>query len=149
MVLKTRFRIEGAKELDKVLKGLPDHIAKRDLNFAVRKGANLLRDEAINRAPERTGYAKKNIKTRQYKKSGHSSTMLVGVFRKAYYMMFMEFGTEDTAAQPWLRPAFDATKSAVLKLIADTLAKRLQQSAKKLAGSYSKSGAGVRRRRKK
>lgn len=149
MVLETKFRIEGAKELDKVMMGLPKHVAERDLNFALRKAANVVRDKAISNAPEDTGYAKKNIKVRQDKKSGYSSSMLVGVFRKAFYMMFIEFGTEDTPARPWLRPAFDATKNQMLSLIADTLGKRIQRSAKKLAGSYSKSGAGVRRRRKR
>lgn len=155
-----RTRIEGAAELEKVLKMLPKQITEKVLVSSVRAGANIVKKEMEARAPIGTeikkrkgrtlppGTLKKGIKTRRDKKSGASVTIKVGVFKKGFYGQFLEFGTKEISAKPFLRPAWEQTKMEALEKIGQALGKNIQKAAKKLAGSYAKSGLKVKRKRR-
>lgn len=155
----TQMRITGAKEMEKVLKQLPDHIARRVLKSAVMAGAKVIQDEAIANAPigtrEKTdwkgrkvgpGILKRSIKRFEIKESDHSVTIGIGIKKgsRAFYGRFLEFGTSKLAARPWLRPAFDTKAPEALAKMGKALGKGIERAAKKLAGPYLKSG--LRRR---
>ena len=51
--------------------------------------------------------------------------------------------------RPFLRPAFDQTKGKALAAIGKSMGRGIEREAKKLAGSFAKSGLGAKRRRRR
>ena len=141
-------RIEGAAELDKVLKALPKRMGERALVAAVRAGANIIRDEARARVPVGTGRLRDEIVVKRIRTGQASLTMRLGPLRSSFYGMFFEFGTSIQAARPFLRPAFDAKVGEALGALGTRLGKRVEAEAKKLAGPLAKAGLVKRRRRR-
>lgn len=154
-------RMEGFKEVNKVLRKLPQEIGQKVTRGALRKGGNVIRDAAIQKAPyssidRATKYAGKKkyytlhlrdqIKVRSKKADGINARMEVSV-GEAFWGKFSEFGTSRQAAKPWMRPAFDNTRESAITAIAEELGKGLEKAAKKLAGPLAKSGL-IKRKRK-
>lgn len=147
------FKIEGAGQLESVLKKLPAEVAAKVSEGAVRAAAALVRDEAIARAPIRSqpgvkydrkgksgrarlpGHLKRSIRVKKVRRSGKSVHYVVTVGR-AFYGMFSEFGTSRQAARPWFRPALDASASRALDRLGLYLGKGIEREAEKLAGRH-------------
>ena len=72
----------------------------------VRTVADVIRKEARRRAPKVSGNLSKNIDMEKVTVRGLTEYH-VGWNKHAYYGSLVEFGTEDTAARPHLRPAAD------------------------------------------
>ena len=157
-----RSTISGASELNAVLRKLPKEIGQKVLLSSLRAGANVIKKEAIIRAPasglgaekrrkrsssgEDYGTLKSNIKATVTAKSADSVT--IKVHRgAAFWGQFLEFGTVNMPARPWLRPAFDATKGKAVDVIGKRLGKNVEKAAEKLAGSFATSGLKKKRRR--
>lgn len=146
-------RIQGARELDKVLKKLPERVARTVVRGAVRKAAKVVEAEMRARAPVGpTGNLKASIGqigVRQPDKRKVVRT--VGALkrggRKGYHAHLVEFGTVKTPARPFIRPAFDRTKGEALKVMGKELGKGVEKAARRLARSFAKSGLKSRRRR--
>jgi len=147
--------IHGAKEIEAVLKELPEQVGRNVLNGALMSGANVVVKEARARAPRGKGDTKdakgrnvghlfQNIRRKRWKRGSHSAEVKIGI-GAAFWGMFLEFGTSKMAARPWLRPAWDASKEKALAAIGKSLGRGLERAATKLAGKYSKSGLGSRR----
>lgn len=159
-------RIHGADEMAKVLRELPEHIGRRVLVGALRKAAVPILDEARRLAPvgqESKGrvrlrktkrgkitvanYGKLRLElgivTIPASKTEHTASVAVSV-RKAFWGMFVEFGTRLMAARPFMRPAFEARKYEALDILGKELGAGIERAAKRLAGPYLKSG--LRRR---
>ena len=150
----TTSKITGARELERVLKKLPGRLAERELTSAARAGANVIRKEARARAPrgadpsaasEKYGSLHKNIRVTRVKKTGLSVEMAIHN-GKAFWGRMLEFGTRHISARPWMTPAFDTTAQPALTKIGQTLGKRLEKTAKELAGPLSKISKSTRRR---
>ena len=96
------------------------------LRDATRSGAEVFRQEIVDNAPERTGKLKKNVVvvTQKARRRGDISsgvhirgvnprtgnsdnTMKTGDPRNAFYWRFVELGTSNMPAHPFVRPAFD------------------------------------------
>ena len=96
------------------------------LRDATRAGAEVLREEVIARAPERTGKLKKNVVvlTQKSRRRGEISsgvhirgvnprtgnsdnTMKANNPRNAFYWRCVEMGTVNMPPHPFIRPAFD------------------------------------------
>jgi HK97 gp10 family phage protein len=119
-------RIEGLKELEMRLKALPQKIAGKALYSGLMAGAEVIRKEAANRAPKKTGRLKRNIvKRREKAPPGLSASVVIGVRKEAFYWRFVEFGTSKLPARPFLRPAFDTQKEAAAGRIAAKLRERI------------------------
>lgn len=143
-------KIEGAAELEKVLAQLPRQMGVRALFSALRKAANIIRDEAKSRVPVLTGTLKDNIVTKKLpERRSNSATVIVGSNRKAFHAHLIEFGTVKMTPRPFLRPAFDTKKHEALDKIGLELGKNIEREATKLSGKFSKSGLGVKRGRKR
>lgn len=152
--------IAGLKELQTALKELPDRIAKNVLRGAVNAGATVIKKETASRAPVFTGSVsqghppvgtlKRAVYQKQIKElSGpFKQTFYVGVrkgkqFQKqgkkgnlsqdAWYAKFVEFGTANMPAKPFMRPAFEAKKEEAVSAIKTYLEKRIPEEAAKLA----------------
>jgi HK97 gp10 family phage protein len=155
-------KIEGLKQLDNALKKLPLELQKKFLRAAVATSSNVIRKEVLARAPVRTGKLKNNV-YRAYSKDKSDSgkaTYVVGVrmgrktryknnaknrrlgrtgqtYQKdgeAFYWKFIEFGTKNFAAQPFIRPAFEAKKTEAINAIKLSL----QKSIKKLERQFNR-----------
>ena len=140
--------LEGADELARVLRALPKELGDPALASALRKGATVVKKEAEETAPTRTGTLRKNILVKKTKNRDRGEVAYeVGPAQKAFYGLFAEFGTIQQPARPWLRPAWEASKLQALDTIMKTLAKTIDRAAKKLAGRYRASGLSKKARR--
>jgi HK97 gp10 family phage protein len=142
-------KIDGLKELDDLLKDLPDRVARRQLVGALRAGAGSLQKEVIANAPDspkihKFGDLRENIKVRFIRATQRNAVAVAVTTGRAFYAHWVEFGREavrvvkkkvlsdgkqffgtEVAAQPprpFMRPAFD-TKG---RQIIDTIVKRLK-----------------------
>lgn len=147
--------VAGLRELQQALAQLPIRVARNALRGAVNAGATVIRREAVQRAPVRTGKMRRAIYQKHApEKSGlMQATYLVGVRsgkaeravtkrvrrggkvltvtldRDAYYWRFLEFGTSKMAARPFLRPAFEVKKYDAVARIKEYLATRIEVEA--------------------
>ena len=115
-------RLERWKGVQKDLAKLPYLIDQKKFFIAAfRKVGGKVRDAARGNVPVKDGIVKKHIKvfvTRAGRKSGY---VTIGVKFKAsdkwddgpHYASKVEYGTAQSAAQPYMRPAYDQTKSIV------------------------------------
>ncbi|MEI7247976.1 HK97-gp10 family putative phage morphogenesis protein [Pectobacterium carotovorum] len=111
-----------AKDLEKLSKAENNKV----LRDATRAGAEVLKDEVIANAPARTGKMRKNVVvvTQKSRRKGEISSgvhirgvnpktgnsdnkMKANNPRNAFYWRFVEMGTVDMPAHPFVRPAFD------------------------------------------
>ncbi|MCU1787516.1 HK97 gp10 family phage protein [Pectobacterium polaris] len=111
-----------AKDLEKLSRAENNKV----LRDATRAGAEVLKEEVIARAPSKTGKLKKNVVvvTQKAKRRGEISSgvhirgvnprtgnsdnkMKANNPRNAFYWRFVEIGTVDMPAHPFVRPAFD------------------------------------------
>lgn len=157
-----RLHIAGAKEMEQLLRQLPQQLARQTLTAALREAAQPVLEEARRLAPVGTE-SKGRVRLRRSKKgkvsishygklkpslriatvpasrTPHSATVVVTV-GKAFWGMFLEFGTRHMKKQPFLRPAFEARQREALNRLGQALGERIEKAAKKLAGPYAKSG---------
>ncbi|MEQ9845661.1 HK97-gp10 family putative phage morphogenesis protein [Pectobacterium brasiliense] len=111
-----------AKDLAKLSKAENNKV----LRDATRAGAEVLKEEVIANAPSRTGKMRKNVVvvTQKSRRKGEISSgvhirgvnprtgnsdnkMKANNPRNAFYWRFVEMGTVDMPAHPFVRPAFD------------------------------------------
>ena len=88
-------KIEGARELEDLLKQLPGRVASRVATNSLRAGARVIRDEAKRRVPVDTGDLQRSIKVLTGR-TGTRDTRIVhiGVFGKQSPLAhIVEFGT--------------------------------------------------------
>lgn len=142
--MKTSFKFEGGKALEAALAELGSKSTmRRTAERALALAAEPIRDEAIALAPERTGFLKGVIaigKTGRRNRSRDKDVAetFVGIDgskgRDVFsYASIDEFGSKDTAAQPYFRPAFESKKQASVDRLADDLREQIDVSAKRLA----------------
>ena len=121
--------IRGLKELAATLRSMPQTVHDKVLRGAVSSAAAVMRKEAIRRAPVYTGRVGKGhpppgtLKKAIYqvRVTAECTSILEvwavtiargkGARNDAYYAAMVEYGTVKMAAQPFFRPAFEATKA--------------------------------------
>ncbi len=158
------FKIQGARELDKVLQKLPRKMGEKALRNAlmpaskpmldemkgrvhVRKGDEAKRFGAGGKKGRLPGLLKASLRRRVVKsKDRLAATVLVGAFR-AFYAPLEEFGTKHSPAHPFVRPSFDGNVVGAIGTLGKKLGEQIEKETMKLAGSFSKSGLIKRRRR--
>lgn len=143
-------RIEGLSQLATALKNLPIRIQNNGLRAAVFAGAAVIRDEAKKNAPVKTGTLKRAVivaRDRQ-RTTGPTQAMIVTVrkgkrYRRvgktgknlsqdAYYAPWVEYGTAKNAANPFLRPAWEAKKKDALDAMKGRLEKAITDAARQV-----------------
>ncbi|WP_186142367.1 HK97-gp10 family putative phage morphogenesis protein [Burkholderia gladioli] len=130
--MAARVSIKNPTALTDVLKKLGNVASESILRQAVVAGLQPLLAEVRLRAPVRVegheggvgqhppGFLKANILAyHDGEKSVKGLRQIYGVTwdKEAFYGSFVENGSSKQAADPFLRPAFDATKRAVVKAI--------------------------------
>ncbi len=160
------FKIQGARELDKVLQKLPRKMGEKALRSALMSASKPMLDEMKRRAPVRgsglakrfrvgakkgrlPGFLRASIRRRAIKsKDRLAVTVLVGAFR-VFYAQMVEFGTKHSPARPFVRPAFDGNAVGAIGTIGKKLGEQIEKETLKLAGSFAKSGLSSRKRRRR
>ncbi|OHV13010.1 HK97-gp10 family putative phage morphogenesis protein [Kushneria phosphatilytica] len=150
-----QFEIEGVNALAEKLQGLPQDMRKKGGRFALRKAANLVRERVKDSArrlddPETANNIADNVVVRwdgkHFRQTGDLK-FRVGVLGGAksrqknqqnpggdtYYWRFLEFGTENMRAQPFLRPALAESINAATQEFVTQYDKALNRAIKRAA----------------
>lgn len=148
-----QIRIDGLDFLLQSLRQLPKELQGKPLQTGMRKGGNLIRDEARRRAPRASGFLAQQIVVRRAaakdrRKAGVGAggeyfTVGVRTGKKvkyantkrnrrqgrvgklyeqsgwAHYWRFLEFGTKNMRARPFLTPAAEARGPQAAQVMID------------------------------
>ncbi|EOC0421098.1 HK97 gp10 family phage protein [Cronobacter sakazakii] len=136
----------GLDEIARDLETLSSAENNKVLRDATRAGAEVLREEVIQRAPERTGKMKKNvvILTQKARRRGEISsgvhirgvnprtgnsdnTMKANNPRNAFYWRFVELGTVNMPAHPFVRPAFDTRQEQAAQVAMERMNRAIDE----------------------
>ncbi len=143
----TSFEFKGFKELYQAIDHLPEVVKKIELEPLLVRAMTPMKEYARIMAPNDplTGppwNLPTSIEVSNRQRSGVAkSDRALGRFDARAYMgptkfgypqaVMQEFGTIHRSAQPYMRPAWDAQKQVVLKIIAEGLGERLQTIARR------------------
>lgn len=162
--------VRGFRELDKALGELPKSVSKPLLTRVAKRALEPMRAKAEALAPKakapytigrfakgtlRTVFpgrlrdslvigAKRTRRARKARepKRGVKLAMGVGSGNGAlWYGALDEFGTVDTPAQPFMRPAWDGEAEGALEIIKDELGSEIAAAAKRHAGKLARARA--------
>ena len=156
------FRIEGLDEVVRKLNALPEKFAKRGMRRALRKGANIVRNAARNNAkriddPQTREQIWKNITvagggSKREREAG-GPIMRIGIRGGArnmqkygefkgkgsgnpggdtFYWRFLEFGTSEMQARPFMRPALANNVAAATNAVVEAAKVELDKELQKL-----------------
>lgn len=144
--------VEGFRELEAGLSDLVDMVGgsratgKNVLKRVLNSAADPIAAAAAANAPSLSGRLRRDVKTgtrltrRQagiVKKAGKSTVEIhVGVSDPAGVQT--EFGNEHQAADPWLRPAWDANSSGALDTIRSGLGEQIEKARARAAKRAAK-----------
>lgn len=149
--------VKGLAEIERKLKLLPERVGNNAMRRALRKGANVIRDAARANAkriddPETREMIWKNIAVagggRRREKQAGGPMMRVGVRGGARplkkgtdtglpggnttHWRFVEFGTSEARAQPFMRPAAASSAGAAYQAFAAAAPAELDKELRKL-----------------
>lgn len=143
--MKVTARVSGFKEMDAVLKELPQVMQKQVLANAVAAGVRVVRREVKAATPigqdpsvasKKYGSAKSNVRLFRLKRIRRAVAGYRVSMGDAFWMTFYEFGTSRQPARPFFRAAFERASGEAIKAMRDRLAVGLEKAAKQLAGRY-------------
>jgi len=122
-------RIDGLADLERRLEAVANNVGRdKAVRSALMAAATPIAKAAIAKAPERTGQLRKSIKKRsRVNKSTGRVAVFVGVNRKGFFGMHIEFGTKTAPARPFLRPAFDENAQEAVLRFKRFLAKKVER----------------------
>ena len=118
---------------------------KKVLRDGTRAAAEVLKTAIVERAPERTGKLKRNVVvvTMRGRRNAISSgvhirgvnpetgnsdnTMKASNRRNAFYWRFVELGTSNMPAHPFVRPAFDARQDEATRAVIARMNKAIDE----------------------
>ena len=138
-------KVDGLSELGKRMKGLSEDVNKKIARASTGAGASVIKKAATAKVPRDTGNLAKNVIAKRIPPgetaltSEHIVTVRQGKLTEkqkgsglqdAFYGRFVEFGTVNMPAQPFLRPAFDENKERAIQAIKDRIAARLAKAGK-------------------
>lgn len=144
----TRFRVDGLKELEAALKELPRATAKNVMKRSLMKAAAPVATTGSALAPVLTGALQRHVKVggtltrRQKSRFPKQSAVEVyaGVSNSLPQGHLQEFGTFDQPPQPFLRPAWEQHKMAVLETIKSLTWDEIAKAAARLAKKRARAG---------
>lgn len=110
--------IKGMPSLRRALKQAPDEV-KKPLQKAVEEGANQVRAEMLRRVPRDSGDLADviSVKMQRDKLGARVGPGIKGKRHRqkaGWRAHFVEFGTQNQPAQPFIFPAFNANKQELL-----------------------------------
>ena len=152
--MDANFKIKGLKELNKLLKSLPEDFRSKALAGAVGAASRVIRDKAIENVPIDSGNLKTAIRAQKKKSPSKwlgkyqvninpkGKITVLGRGKKGrstatYYGRMVEEGTSKQSAQPFMRTAFALKKQEAVRVFSVVLDKKIgfyQRKIKRLRG---------------
>lgn len=133
-------KVEGLAQLDQALGQLKESTAKNVLRRTGRKALEPMDAEWRQRAPHLTGALEESggvgSKLTRSQRQEHERESFVEVFAGPGpnpQAIQQEFGNVNHPPQPFMRPAWEATKDDALRIVAETLGAEIAASAKRAA----------------
>lgn len=147
-------KLEGLKELEKILLKLPEKIQGKVLRTSTVAGGRVIQKEIKRRVPTKTGALKRAIRVVSLKnKAGNTKAeVAVGVQRivkpkksknraskpekasDVFYWRFLEFGTKHIPAKNFIRSSFEDRKRDAAEEIRKRLKLNIEKEVYKLGG---------------
>lgn len=121
-------RIVGVDHLLSQLDKLSLTEGKQIIARSLRRGPQLIAEEAARLAPKLTGKLSENIVVSVQEQTATHAIARVGPARSAFYGRFAEYGTEKMQEEPFLEPAFEAKKDEAVAAIAEDLARLIEEA---------------------
>lgn len=119
---KVRAEVEGAEEIIKILKEMGQN-AENVLLQAAEAGGKIALDDAKRRCPVRTGRLRSSLQLEVGKSTPYKADVRVRPGKDEYYGTFVELGTKNQAAQPFMRPAVDENKERISEKVTSELSR--------------------------
>lgn len=140
--MKITVKVEGLAELHTALRQLPDATAKNVLRRVGRQVLEPIAEAARRAAPVDEGELRASItvgtklssrQRRQHRKENPNDVDVFAGAGPIKHAHLVEFGTSDTPAQPFMRPAWDANKDDMLDNYKGLLWIEIDKAANRLA----------------
>ena len=146
------FEMHGDEAFAKALEQLPEALARHVQGGGALEVAKIIRKSARNLVPVKTGALKRSIRVRQVSQKiqvkllgppvripRSASQTLAGNKAGAFHGHFVEYGTINSRARPFLEPAIRAGNSQFLKAYAEGAQKRFAAAMRSIrAGTESR-----------
>ena len=128
----------GDKDLQRQFQQLPLVVQRKLLRQSFRAALRPVLAAARARAPKLTGRMARTVRLRALKRrrgqlglmiiSGTREALGIPPERRSYYPAHVELGTSQRPAEPYLRPAFDSQREAMVQ----TLARGIEEAMRSL-----------------
>ena len=144
---KGDIKLDGFAELDKALGKLSNSLERGVLRRVARKALEPMLDQAQQLAPVDDGDLRDSIvmasssltkRAKQQERKEPTRGVKVFVGTASRNGVPREFGTVRSAAQPFMRPAWDSTKGKALQTVKDELAGEIERTAARAAKRKAK-----------
>jgi len=148
-----KVKLEGFRELEEALSRLPKATGRGVLRRIAKGALKPIADQASSGAPRRSGKLAVGIavsekRTRRASKqvpkmkASEGVQMFMGPTSGSLaYAAFTEFGTVDTPAQPFMRPAWDGGATGALDYVKENLKAEIDKATAKVAAKAAKKAA--------
>jgi len=146
-----KVQLHGVTELKAALAELSDEVATKIGVAADRKAANLMKEAMVAIAPYNPngstrsrkskkgvvtktdyGHLRDNIRVRRARAKTDGKIVFTINTGAAFWGYFLEFGTVNMSARPFMRPAFDATREAAVNVQIEELKSGIVRVAKRV-----------------
>lgn len=150
--MQTVIQLKGMDELKRALAELEPEIATKAGTAATRKSAQFMRDRMRDAAPQGHeptvksrkrkdgtvvkvdyGHLRPNMRIRRVKARRQHFIVYHVTVGRAFWGRFLEYGTINMEARPWMRPTFDASAKEVVVVQLTELDAAIKRANRKLA----------------
>jgi HK97 gp10 family phage protein len=121
---KSSFAVRNPDALTDVLRTAEIATSEPALRKGALAGARIFLDEIKLRAPRRTGNLVDSaliVYDPEQSVAGKIASYIVTFNKKAWYARLIEFGTSKMAAEPFIRPAYEAKKTETGTAVASVI----------------------------
>jgi HK97 gp10 family phage protein len=94
-------------------------------NTALKEAGNIVKESIVKEVPVRTGKLKENITVSNVKSKDGVKKVEVGPGKDEYYAAFLEFGTTNMDANPFISRGYENSKEEAEKVIVEEIKKGL------------------------
>lgn len=148
-MIPTFLDFSGLSDLSRDLEILSKAESRQVLRRATRAGAEVIKEEIDNNAPELTGKLKRNIvvisgkgspgeavagihiRGRNPKTGNSDNSMKTNSPNNAFYWRFLEEGTSKMPAHPFIRPSYDSKQEEAAQAAFEEMAKAFDEAISK------------------
>lgn len=113
--------VAGAEELERAMNAVGDRVGGLLLRDAAEDGAKIIAAEASRLAPKDSGDLAAGIGTAIYRRQTGRTRVNISFGKEEWYGRLVELGSENMAAQPFLRPALDAKQQEATDAVGKAL----------------------------